>query len=72
MNSTPMLDDFRAEVRAWLEDNCPAEMREPVGGESDAGLRMTQFPAASAGAAFQLAMGNGKFHGTMHATTPIG
>ena len=35
MNSTPMLDDFRAEVRAWLEDNCPAEMREPVGGEHD-------------------------------------
>jgi alkylation response protein AidB-like acyl-CoA dehydrogenase len=23
------LDDFRAEVRAWLEDNCPASMRTP-------------------------------------------
>ena len=23
------LDDFRAEIRAWLEDNCPASMRTP-------------------------------------------
>lgn len=23
------LDDFRAETRAWLEENCPAEMRRP-------------------------------------------
>ncbi|HEX8193398.1 MAG TPA: acyl-CoA dehydrogenase family protein [Allosphingosinicella sp.] len=30
------LDTFRAETRAWLEANCPAEMREPVRDESDA------------------------------------
>ena len=29
-------DDFRREARAWLEANCPAEMREPMRGESDA------------------------------------
>ena len=29
------LDTFRAETRAWLEANCPAEMREPMKGEKD-------------------------------------
>ncbi|MBL0769679.1 acyl-CoA dehydrogenase family protein [Sphingopyxis sp. DHUNG17] len=29
------LDAFRAEVRAWLEANCPPEMREPVRDEDD-------------------------------------
>lgn len=29
------LDSFRAETRAWLEANCPPEMREPVQGEED-------------------------------------
>src|SRR3954470_10636461 len=29
------LDSFRREVRAWLADNCPAEMRQPVRDESD-------------------------------------
>ena len=29
------LDAFRAETRAWLEANCPPEMREPVRDESD-------------------------------------
>ncbi len=29
------LDAFRAEVRAWLEENCPPEMREPVRGDED-------------------------------------
>ena len=43
-----------------------------VSGESEAGFSTTQLPAASAGAAFQHAIGNGKFQGTMQATTPIG
>ena len=30
------LDQFRADTRAWLEANCPAEMREPVRGDQDA------------------------------------
>jgi acyl-CoA dehydrogenase len=30
------LDTFRAETRAWLETNCPAEMREPVRSDKDA------------------------------------
>ena len=30
------LETFRAETRAWLEVNCPPEMREPVRDESDA------------------------------------
>ncbi|WP_338467722.1 acyl-CoA dehydrogenase family protein [Novosphingobium sp. ZN18A2] len=29
------LDVFRREVRAWLEENCPPEMREPVRDEDD-------------------------------------
>ncbi len=29
------LDSFRNEVRAWLEENCPAEMRTPVKGDED-------------------------------------
>jgi alkylation response protein AidB-like acyl-CoA dehydrogenase len=29
------LDAFRAEIRAWLEANCPAEMREPARDEGD-------------------------------------
>ena len=29
------LEAFRAETRAWLEANCPAEMRQPVQGEDD-------------------------------------
>ena len=29
------LEQFRAETRAWLEANCPAEMRAPMKGEKD-------------------------------------
>ncbi|MEL6364204.1 MAG: acyl-CoA dehydrogenase family protein [Pseudomonadota bacterium] len=29
------LDTFRAETRAWLEANCPEEMRDPLQGEGD-------------------------------------
>ena len=29
------LDAFQAEIRAWLEENCPPEMREPVRDEDD-------------------------------------
>ena len=29
------LETFRAETRAWLEANCPPEMREPVRDEDD-------------------------------------
>lgn len=29
------LADFRAKTRAWLEQNCPPEMRKPVTGEDD-------------------------------------
>ena len=29
------LEAFRAEIRAWLEANCPAEMRKPVADEDD-------------------------------------
>src|SRR4030095_11084681 len=29
------LEAFRADTRAWLEANCPAEMREPMKGEKD-------------------------------------
>ena len=29
------LDQFRADTRAWLEENCPPEMREPMRSEKD-------------------------------------
>jgi len=29
------LEAFRAEIRAWIEDNCPPDMRQPVQGEDD-------------------------------------
>ena len=29
------LEAFRAEARAWLAENCPPEMREPVRGDDD-------------------------------------
>ncbi|WP_421849505.1 acyl-CoA dehydrogenase family protein [Novosphingobium sp.] len=29
------LETFRAEIRAWIEANCPEEMRRPVQGEDD-------------------------------------
>jgi acyl-CoA dehydrogenase len=39
------LDAFRQEIRAWLEENCPPEMREPVRDEADVcwGGREVQF-----------------------------
>lgn len=30
------LETFRAETRAWLDENCPPEMRKPMTGEGDA------------------------------------
>jgi alkylation response protein AidB-like acyl-CoA dehydrogenase len=35
MSETSTLEDFRAATRAWLESNCPAEMRQPLRGEED-------------------------------------
>ena len=29
------LDSFRSDTRAWLEANCPAEMRKPIRSEAD-------------------------------------
>ena len=46
--------------------------RSAVSGVSEAGLRTSVFPAASAGAIFQEASRNGKFHGTIAPTTPSG
>jgi alkylation response protein AidB-like acyl-CoA dehydrogenase len=35
MGETTTIESFRAEVRAWLEANCPAEMRQLVRDEED-------------------------------------
>ena len=42
---SPDLSAFRAETRAWLEANCPAEMRLPMTSEDDVcwGGRNVQF-----------------------------
>jgi len=44
------LETFRAETRAWLEENCPASMREPILSEDDVvwGGRDATFPNADA------------------------
>jgi acyl-CoA dehydrogenase len=31
----PDLEKFRSDARLWLEENCPAEMRQPVKGDED-------------------------------------
>src|SRR6516164_2215623 len=41
-------------------------------GVCDAGLTTTVHPAAIAGAALRVIIANGKFHGVMQATTPMG
>ena len=41
-------------------------------GVCDAGFSTTAHPAAIAGPAFRVIIASGKFHGVMHATTPIG
>jgi hypothetical protein len=46
--------------------------RSAVSGVASAGLSSTALPAASAGAVPQAAIGIGKFHGAMTATTPSG
>ena len=43
-----------------------------VSGVTSAGLTTIELPIAKAGAAFQLRMSIGKFHGVMAAQTPIG
>ena len=35
MSAGESIEAFRAEARAWLESNCPPEMREPPRGEED-------------------------------------
>lgn len=42
---TEDINDFRRNVREWLADNCPEEMRTPMKGEFDApwGGRVAQF-----------------------------
>lgn len=35
MSDTPALADFRQQTRIWLEQNCPAEMRQPMRSEED-------------------------------------
>jgi len=35
MSESTTLEAFRAEVRAWLEANCPSDMRQPLHGEED-------------------------------------
>ncbi|MCY1430239.1 hypothetical protein D9M71_461820 [compost metagenome] len=44
--------------------------RKAENGDCSAGLRITELPAARAGASFHAAMSSGKFHGTTAATTP--
>ena len=43
--ATDNLEEFRSEVRAWVEDNCPHTMRTPMpDGETVWGGRNAQFP----------------------------
>ncbi len=47
-------------------------MRSAVRGVSDAGLRTTEQPAASAGPILRVAIAAGKFHGVTSTATPTG
>ncbi|MFT6163342.1 MAG: alkylation response protein AidB-like acyl-CoA dehydrogenase [Zhongshania aliphaticivorans] len=43
------LDDFRASVKAWLQDNCPVSQRQPITREEQVwGGRNMSFPSADA------------------------
>ena len=53
-------------------DKASSARRSAVRGVSSAGFRTTVFPAASAGARPQPAIGIGKFQGTITPTTPSG
>ena len=35
MSDTQDITEFRTSTRAWLEANCPAEMRRPMASEDD-------------------------------------
>ena len=43
-----------------------------MSGVASAGLRITAFPAAIAGATFYISLAIGEFHGVIAATTPSG
>ncbi len=43
-----------------------------MSGVASAGLRITAFPAAIAGATFCISLAIGEFHGVIAATTPSG
>ena len=45
LKSADEIEVFRRDTRAWLEANCPAEMRQPVVDESDVcwGVRHVKF-----------------------------
>jgi alkylation response protein AidB-like acyl-CoA dehydrogenase len=55
------LEQFRTETRAWLEANCPPEMREPVRGEDDIywGGRRATFKNAAQQAWLEAAIAKG-------------
>ncbi len=55
------LDAFRSETRAWLEANCPAEMREPVRDEDDVywGGRKATFKSAAQKSWFEACVAKG-------------
>ena len=55
------LETFRAETRAWLEANCPPEMREPVRSEGDVywGGRNAEFQSDAQKAWFEACVAKG-------------
>ena len=55
------LEAFRAETRAWLEANCPPEMREPIRDEEDVywGGRNATFKSEAQKAWFEAARDKG-------------
>jgi len=69
-----------SEPKPFTTFTTPAGMISPINsiktiieiGVFSAGFKTTQFPAAKAGANFQTAINNGKFHGMIWAITPIG
>jgi hypothetical protein len=68
----PVARQYVQDARRNAGINCQLGDTKAVSGDFSEGLRITELPEANAGPNFQQAIINGKFHGTIAATTPIG
>ena len=67
------LDQFRRETRAWLEANCPPEMRRSMTADEDTfwGGRDTKFASEPQRVWFERMRDKGWWSGDMHVHRPL-